>query len=562
MALVIAMAMIVGAMGLAAFAEVEDNHIQVTGLEADDTVSYAKIIQWNTTTAAWEWNTSVVETGEGKLTDADLATVVGDSETETDGVINEAMARKIAANLKSGVMTTGGTNTDGTWNSPELDLGLYIAQAVPVDAGILYNPVFLAINPPKGTGSTLDISTLTYEGSAVTKKQTTTITKTAKNKNEAQVHATDENVGDEIEFTVTTTLPVFLDNYTNPMFEVSDAMSDGLSFVDGSIKMAIAEGSAVEPTSNKWQTSDSTPKDIATFTKTDAQNWKITFDKDYLKGVGTPTNVVITYKAIITDAAKSVNPETNEAKIEYSRNPNNVNDHGEETDDTKHYTFGLDIGMQGNESYTTTEFVKVGKDKDGNYITESKNTYSNMTEQHPLEGARFILLDSEGTPYTNGTYDEATQTYTNQTIKDGAPVGSEYFTTDSLGKFAISGLEAGSYTLRETAAPAGYKKAEDTAIVITATYDAETRNLTGYTVTIGGTQAASYTIDAGTRVIESAPAAASEAGDKTTQEIVDTQGLELPSTGGIGTTIFYVVGTILVIGAGILLVTRRRMSAN
>jgi LPXTG-motif cell wall-anchored protein len=45
-------------------------------------------------------------------------------------------------------------------------------------------------------------------------------------------------------------------------------------------------------------------------------------------------------------------------------------------------------------------------------------------------------------------------------------------------------------------------------------------------------------------------------------EVVNQKGTELPSTGGIGTTIFYVIGAILVLGAGILLVTRRRMNAN
>lgn len=45
-------------------------------------------------------------------------------------------------------------------------------------------------------------------------------------------------------------------------------------------------------------------------------------------------------------------------------------------------------------------------------------------------------------------------------------------------------------------------------------------------------------------------------------DIENKQGAELPSTGGIGTTIFYILGAILVLGAGIVLVTRRRMSAN
>ena len=44
--------------------------------------------------------------------------------------------------------------------------------------------------------------------------------------------------------------------------------------------------------------------------------------------------------------------------------------------------------------------------------------------------------------------------------------------------------------------------------------------------------------------------------------IINKSGATLPETGGIGTTIFYIIGAILVIGAGVVLVTRRRMSAN
>ena len=576
MALVIAMVMVL-AMNVSVFAggtdpepgtsTVPDKTIQLTGLQESDTVSYVNVIRWNTTNAGWEWNTDVVDTGEGKLTADDLAAVVGNPDTDTDGEITPAMAAKIAANIKSTASwASDGTNTDGTWNSPStLAIGLYVAQAVPTTAGIVYNPVFLGVNPPQGGGSTADISTLNYAPDGAAKKQTTDITKTAKDKNGNYVHATDENVGDEIEFKIETTLPVFMANYKNPFFKVSDAMSDGLKFVDGSLEMKIGTGTAEAPTDNKWQQGDPAT-DIATFHKTDAQNWDVTFDSAYLKTVTTPTTVEITYKAIITDAAASVNPETNEGTIEYSRNPNNDQDHGTDTDDTKHYTFGLDIGMQGNEEYTTSEFVKVGKDKNGNYITEEKTGYSNKTSQHPLEGARFLLYAGSGdskTLYTNGTPKGTTpETYDDQTIVNGAPVGAEYFSTDNWGRFPISGLEAGTYTLVETKAPAGYKKAADTVIVIAATYDAETKNLTGYTVTIGGIEAASYTIDAGTAVVEKNPETTEDAGDSNTQEIVDTQGVELPSTGGIGTTLFYLIGTILVLGAGILLVTRRRMKAN
>ena len=53
-----------------------------------------------------------------------------------------------------------------------------------------------------------------------------------------------------------------------------------------------------------------------------------------------------------------------------------------------------------------------------------------------------------------------------------------------------------------------------------------------------------------------------KAGGTATINVINEKGAELPSTGGIGTTIFYIVGAILVIGAGVVLVTRRRMNAN
>ena len=83
-----------------------------------------------------------------------------------------------------------------------------------------------------------------------------------------------------------------------------------------------------------------------------------------------------------------------------------------------------------------------------------------------------------------------------------------------------SGLANGSYYFEETEAPEGFNK-------LTARTDATT--ITDANATI---------------------------------RVTNQSGTELPSTGGIGTTIFYIIGAILVIGAGVVLVTRRRMNAN
>ena len=108
------------------------------------------------------------------------------------------------------------------------------------------------------------------------------------------------------------------------------------------------------------------------------------------------------------------------------------------------------------------------------------------------------------------------------------PANTE-LTTDANGKIEIKGLDADTYYLRETQAPAGYNKlANDVEVKIEPTESTDGKTLTLAAVT---------------------------------SKINNNAGTELPSTGGIGTTIFYVLGSVLVIGAAVLLVTKKRMGA-
>lgn len=138
-----------------------------------------------------------------------------------------------------------------------------------------------------------------------------------------------------------------------------------------------------------------------------------------------------------------------------------------------------------------------------------------------LAGAGFVLKNSDNKYYkkTAGTPDTITWV-------DSIDNATE-FTSDSTGALdgEFTGLIPGDYTLVEKTVPASYNKCDDETFTITDS-DYTASNL------------------------------------EQSRIIVNEQGSLLPSTGGIGTTIFYVIGTILVIGAGILLATRRRMSAN
>lgn len=107
------------------------------------------------------------------------------------------------------------------------------------------------------------------------------------------------------------------------------------------------------------------------------------------------------------------------------------------------------------------------------------------------------------------------------------------------GKIEIVGLDEGTYYLEETEAPAGYNKlAAPVKVVITKEINNETNE---------GTATITYSYDGG-------------AASTGTVKVLNNKGQELPSTGGIGTTIFYIVGAVLVAAAGILLITKKRMS--
>ena len=375
---------------------------------------------------------------------------------------------------------------------------------------------------------------------------------------------------------------------------------------------------------DKYTNAESEQVDAYTVTPTvqenDVDRYVVNFTKGFLlNGMGNVAQkITIKYDAVVTtDAPTSINVEDNTVTVNFSNSPTDSSGKGILKDETKHYTFDIDGNILGQETgdngtpWKAAEVVKVGLDKDGNEITQTTALHGNATNNNEkqkigaLEGAEFTLYTDEN----------CTNVYTNSILTVGKKIIS-----DSTGRLTIEGettpgirgLDAGTYWLKETKAPEGYIKAqnavkieinptittrnvyeyynEDGTLVKTSatkltttddtdgvkdcvevhyTYDA----LESYKILINGKETASYTwvtdkvdqqMNQGDTVVGadddliSATSAESAAYGK----ITNTQGVELPSTGGIGTTLFYLIGSILVIGAGVVLITRRRMSAS
>ena len=610
------------------WAGVADNAISVGGLATGDTVKFYKVLEYDDSAdklvaeaaaltsggadyAAQGWKVaSKFTSGNGQVTLDDFKAIL------TTGITAE-MAGRIAKNA-TGTATFEVTVKDadnGVATKTAPGAGLYVAIVVPAATGVLYNPIFVASDyynsgsdPDKSSTWTPVTTPLSYADKAMAKKAELTITKTATENAEANneklpaANATNDakgvGVGDKIDYTITSTIPEFADNYISPKFIITDTMVGGLDLVDGTIKVYV-DDSTTELASEGHFTLTPAP---------DKHSYTIDFTPAYLLTLDHNTPVKVTYQALVTeDAVTNVHEEDNTVELEYSHEPEVTHDGDKKgkkvKDKTHHYTWTIDGNIWGDESWRTIESVKVGLDKEGNEIKEEK-VIQNGHKIGALQDAEFALYVDEActTEYAKGLYGETTA----PKIKSDA---NGYL--NIVGSTGISGLDAGTYWLKETKAPDGYiKQQEAVKIEIIPTYYGEVSwvdsdgctitcddLLKSYIVKIDGVQTAEYTInyemneagtlpkndstikdgknnmtthgEQGTNTIvigNAGPIKFTDNGDQKANEeagkIKNTQGVELPSTGGVGTTIFYVAGSIMVLAAAILLITKRRMGVN
>lgn len=214
------------------------------------------------------------------------------------------------------------------------------------------------------------------------------------------------------------------------------------------------------------------------------------------------SNIVITYNARVTENLTVEMAHTNKVTLTYK--------HQESKDEAAVYTYGI------------------GGTAEGSTITKIDGT----TDQ-PLANVKFILSKTEIVEGTSTTYYAQfnDSNYLTDWVTDQDDASD--LVTDAKGHIYAYGLDAGTYTLTETETLEGYNLLNDT---ITAT------------IAEDGT------------VVYKLTNSSSDA--ENTITIENMTGEELPSTGGMGTTVIYILGAALVLGAGIVLVVRRRMSSD
>ena len=300
-------------------------------------------------------------------------------------------------------------------------------------------------------------------------------------------------------------------------------------------------------------------------------------------------DVVITYNAVVNDdAVYGSTGNMNEVYFDYSNNPNH-DYHGDNPGDeepmgetphdyTKTYVAGLKIlkvdGSNNNNPLAGAEFevsstsynktvTKGTRFEKDDYAVEDGETIEKTGETPvsywKLKDGTYTKTDPATEGINTTQYESTEQKYVKVSwdkivITPDADAEKKVVTlvTGEDGVIDINGLKPGTYTIKETQAPDGYNKIADT---LTLVIDwGKTSDEKSYEFKIGEGSSDGFILIDDTSVTPNSANAFYKI------QVVNNSGTTLPSTGGIGTTIFYVVGGVLVLAAIILLVTKKRMS--
>lgn len=332
----------------------------------------------------------------------------------------------------------------------------------------------------------------------------------------------DADIGQLVNFQSTITAKENVEN-----FVFHDEMSAGLTF--GDVQSITLNGEAVNE--NSYQV----------IRKASEPEGETTGQSEENTGGSERNTCGCTFEVIFTQNFCDTLKKDDKIVISYTAT---VNENAIIGGDGNTNTCRLGYGDPGHTSYTADSTTKTYTWKVDAFKYTEEGEGENKTEV-PLAGVKFTLSKSNDgsspialikvSEENTAANSQAGAVYRVAKIISGtAEIGSVTdITTGATGKFTIQGLDSDTYYLTETEAPAGYNKAV-VQVVIDKDGNIKTKN-------------------------------AGESGDLQSVsevKILNQTGPELPSTGGMGTRIFYVVGGILVLGAVVLLIAKRRMNAE
>ncbi len=468
-----------------------------------------------------------------------LANMLEPTSNEVTGI---AANKELLATLTKETLSAPEGATGLTTYSTALGAGYWVVIVEGSDIQEVYNPMLVGVYyrvDGSGDNNTLVNGTVDANSDwslnstpAYAKSEQPTIDKkitgsTGKDTSDGNESGNDVAIGDTVSFEIDTMIPSYSKSYKEVVVKITDTMGKGLTLAEDEKLVVTVGGNVVKAA-----------EDTFTYTKADdKKSFEISFASAYaLAHAG--EKVVVTYDAVLgEDAGLNFDANDNTAKLTYTNDPKGETNEIE--DKTYTYTFGIDANLygQGSEEWNkfTEELLKTGE------IVKTELESGEIVEKPSrLPGAEFTLTNNE----TKKTYTAV---------------------SDENGYLSFKGLDVGTYTLQETKAPEGYSLNDvKIPVVITATYNDE-GTLNSYAITVDGKKTSTYTAtyDATTKKVTSIKVEPEHENDwsdvSDTHEIKNTKLSSLPSTGGIGTTIFTIGGClIMIVAAGLFFATRKK----